>query len=91
MGLPEDFALPLHVQVTDAVHLRPIHPDDTDIGIPAVMGNQPMLWEKYGAAWGWPPADEGALFGCIYIDPAAVPNPAGPAAATHRTFSARRT
>ena len=55
--LPEDFAHPLRVELTEAVHLRPIHPDDTDIDMPAVMGNQPMPWSKYGEAWGWPPAD----------------------------------
>jgi len=54
--LPESFAHPLHVPLADGVHLRPISPDDTDIDMVAVMGNQPMLWAKYGDAWGWPPA-----------------------------------
>jgi hypothetical protein len=39
------------------VHLRPISPDDTPIDMVAVMGNQRMLWEKYGEEWGWPPSD----------------------------------
>lgn len=55
--LPADFAHPLLVPLTDGVHLRPIHPDDTDIDMLAVMGNQALLWSKYGEAWGWPPAD----------------------------------
>ncbi|WP_084130244.1 GNAT family N-acetyltransferase [Demequina sp. NBRC 110055] len=98
--LPADFEHPLLVPLTDGVHLRPIRPDDTDIDMVAVMGSQPMLWEKYGEAWGWPPADmtpeadradldrharemvthesfnyaimptdEGAIYGCVYIDP----------------------
>ncbi|MFV0634762.1 GNAT family N-acetyltransferase [Demequina sp.] len=107
--LPGDFVHPLRVQVTEGVHLRPISADDLEIDMPAVMGNQPMLWAKYGAQWGWPPADmsaeadredlarhademvthesfnyailpadEGALYGCIYIDP---PEDAGGATA----------
>ena len=38
-------------------HLRPIHPDDTDLDMVAVMGSQERLWSIYGEAWGWPPAD----------------------------------
>lgn len=55
--LPPTFAHPLRVEVTPGVHVRPISPDDVDIDMPAVMGNQRMLWDKYGTAWGWPPAD----------------------------------
>lgn len=54
--LPPAFAHPLRVDVAPGVHLRPISPDDLDIDMPAVMGNQPMLWAKYGDVWGWPPA-----------------------------------
>jgi hypothetical protein len=98
--LPEDFEHPVFVPLVPGVHLRPISPDDTPIDMVAVMGNQALLWAKYGDAWGWPPADmtasedredlerharemvthesfnyaimpadEGAIFGCIYVDP----------------------
>ena len=53
--LPPAFAHPLRVELTPHTHLRPISPDDLAIDMPAVMGNQPMLWAKYGDAWGWPP------------------------------------
>ncbi|GIG53325.1 hypothetical protein [Demequina activiva] len=110
--LPGDFEHPLRVDVVAGIHLRPISPDDLAIDMPAVMGNQPMLWAKYGDAWGWPPedmsaeadredlarharemvthesfnyailpADESALYGCIYIDPAEpAVGPGGPVA-----------
>jgi RimJ/RimL family protein N-acetyltransferase len=99
--LPADFAHPVHVDLTDEVHLRPIRASDVDIDMVAVMGNQQMLWDIYGEAWGWPPptmtreqdeedlahhaaeaeahesfnyavltADESALLGCVYINPA---------------------
>src|SRR5690606_2770568 len=58
--LPPTFSRPLHVEVAPGVHLRPIRADDVDIDIPAVMGNQQMLWDKYGEAWGWPPVDMSA-------------------------------
>jgi hypothetical protein len=53
--LPPTFAHPLRVEISPDVHIRPISPDDLDIDMPAVMGNQQMLWDKYGDAWGWPP------------------------------------
>ena len=37
-------------------HLRPIREVDVEIDYPAVMGSRRRLWEKYGEAWGWPPA-----------------------------------
>jgi len=37
-------------------HFRPIHPDDTELDMIAVMGSQERLWGIYGDAWGWPPA-----------------------------------
>jgi hypothetical protein len=55
--LPPEFEHPLWVEVTPGVHIRPISPDDTDIDMVAVMGNQQMLWDKYGEEWGWPPTD----------------------------------
>lgn len=54
--LPPTFSHPLRVEVAPDVHLRPISPEDLDIDMPAVMGNQAMLWDKYGDVWGWPPA-----------------------------------
>ena len=53
--LPADFTHPLHVALTDEVHLRPIRASDVDIDLVTVHANQPMLWQMYGAAWGWPP------------------------------------
>lgn len=37
-------------------HLRPIHPDDTELDMVAVMGSRDRLWSIYGEAWGWPSA-----------------------------------
>lgn len=55
--LPEDFQAPTKVVLPDGRHhLRPIHPDDTDIDMVAVMGSRERLWSIYGEAWGWPPA-----------------------------------
>lgn len=54
--LPLDFEAPARVDVGER-HLRPIHPDDTDLDMIAVMGSQERLWAIYGEAWGWPPAD----------------------------------
>lgn len=54
--LPRDFAHPLHVDWGDGIHLRPIRASDVGIDMPVVLGNRDMLWEMYGAAWGWPPA-----------------------------------
>ena len=53
--LPTDFVHPLHVALTDHVHLRPIRASDVDIDMVTVHANQPMLWAIYGEAWGWPP------------------------------------
>jgi len=58
--LPLTFQRPLRVDVAPGVHIRPISADDLDIDMPAVMGNREMLWDKYGEAWGWPPADMSA-------------------------------
>lgn len=55
--LPADFVARRRVPVGDEGHfLRPIHPDDTELDMVAVMGSQPRLWSIYGEAWGWPPA-----------------------------------
>ncbi|WP_082104892.1 hypothetical protein [Demequina maris] len=58
--LPAGFAHPLHVRVAEDIHVRPIGPDDLEIDMPAVMGNQAALWAKYGEVWGWPPVDMSA-------------------------------
>jgi hypothetical protein len=55
--LPADLVHPERVDLPSGHHLRPIREADVDIDYPAVMGSRPRLWEKYGEAWGWPPAD----------------------------------
>ena len=56
--LPTGFDAPDRVEVDGVgLHLRPIHPDDTEIDMVAVMGSRDRLWSIYGEAWGWPPAD----------------------------------
>ncbi|HEX6457875.1 MAG TPA: GNAT family N-acetyltransferase, partial [Thermoleophilaceae bacterium] len=54
--LPDGFEHPERVDLPTGHHLRPIRADDVDIDYPAVMGSRERLWEKYGEAWGWPPA-----------------------------------
>lgn len=54
--LPADFVHEPRVEVGPAHHLRPIHPDDTDLDMVAVMGSRERLWSRYGEIWGWPPA-----------------------------------
>lgn len=54
--LPADFVHPLHVELTAALHLRPIRASDVDIDLPVVLANQKELWAVYGQAWQWPPA-----------------------------------
>ena len=55
--VPEDFTHPERVELGTGHHLRPIRESDVDIDYPAVMGSRERLWEIYGEAWGWPPAD----------------------------------
>jgi hypothetical protein len=55
--LAPDFVHPERVDLPTGHHLRPILESDVDIDYPAVMGSRARLWEKYGEAWGWPPAD----------------------------------
>ncbi|MGH1488119.1 MAG: GNAT family N-acetyltransferase [Acidimicrobiales bacterium] len=55
--LPENFVAPARIELSGPAgshHLRPIHPDDTDLDMVAVMGSQERLWSIYGEAWGWP-------------------------------------
>jgi hypothetical protein len=51
------FVHPERVDLPSRHHLRPIRASDVEIDYPVVMGSQGRLWEKYGATWGWPPAD----------------------------------
>ena len=55
--LSDDFTPPARLDLDTGHHLRPIREYDVDIDYPAVMGSRERLWEKYGEAWGWPPAD----------------------------------
>jgi hypothetical protein len=55
--LPEGFVHPERVDLPTGHHLRPIREADVAIDYPAVIHNRDRLWEKYGEAWGWPPAD----------------------------------
>jgi hypothetical protein len=54
--LPAGFEHPGRIELKCGAHLRPIRADDVEIDYPAVMGSRERLWEKYGRAWGWPPA-----------------------------------
>ncbi len=47
---------PPRLDLVTGHHLRPIRALDVGIDYPAVMGSRLRLWEKYGDAWGWPPA-----------------------------------
>lgn len=55
--LAEGFETPQRVDLPTGHHLRPIRESDVEIDYPAVMAAREKLWAKYGAAWGWPPAD----------------------------------
>jgi len=55
--LAAGFVHPERVDLPSGHHLRPIRASDVEIDYPAVMGSRARLWEKYGATWGWPPAD----------------------------------
>ncbi len=55
--LPAAFVPPDRVELSSGHHLRPIREADVDIDYPAVMGSRERLWERYGPAWSWPPAD----------------------------------
>lgn len=55
--LPPDFVHPVRLEVATGHHLRPIRETDVDIDYPAVMGSRDRLWQTFGPAWGWPPAD----------------------------------
>ena len=54
--LPDGLVVPERVDLPTGHHLRPIRESDVDLDYPAVMGSRERLWQRYGAAWGWPPA-----------------------------------
>jgi RimJ/RimL family protein N-acetyltransferase len=54
--LPAGFRHPERVELACGMHIRPIRGSDVEIDYPAVMGSRELLWDKYGDAWGWPPA-----------------------------------
>jgi hypothetical protein len=55
--LPAAFTPPGRVELSTGHHPRPIREADVAIDYPAVMGSRERLWQRYGEAWGWPPAD----------------------------------
>jgi hypothetical protein len=55
--LPASSVHPERVDLPTGRHLRPIREADVGIDYPAVMGSRERLWDKYGEAWRWPPAD----------------------------------
>jgi hypothetical protein len=55
--LSDGFVTPAGAALPTGHHLRPIRADDVGIDYPAVMGSRERLWQQYGDAWGWPPAD----------------------------------
>ena len=54
--LPADWQHPTRLDLETGHHLRPIRESDAEVDYPAVMGSRERLWERYGEAWGWPPA-----------------------------------
>jgi hypothetical protein len=54
--ITKEFAYPERVELPSGHHMRPIREADVDIDYPAVMASRERLWDKYGEAWGWPPA-----------------------------------
>ena len=54
--VPDGFVPPERLDLPTGHHLRPIRAADVDIDYPAVMGSRQRLWDRYGEAWGWPPA-----------------------------------
>jgi hypothetical protein len=54
--LPTAFELPRAAE-TARFRLRPITIHDAFKDYDAVMSSRERLWQRFGAAWGWPPAD----------------------------------
>ena len=55
--LAPTFRPPSRLDLPSGHHARPIRADDIDLDYAAVMGSQARLFEIFGPAWGWPPAD----------------------------------
>ncbi|WP_432561170.1 N-acetyltransferase [Kineococcus sp. SYSU DK003] len=55
--LPSWFVHPTHLELDCGFHLRPLRAVDLDLDLPAVLGSRASLHARFGAAWGWPPAD----------------------------------
>lgn len=55
--LPSWFAHPTRLELDSGHHLRPLRAVDVDLDLPAVRSSRDSLWARFGAAWGWPPAD----------------------------------
>lgn len=55
--LPASWAHPTRVALAGGHHLRPMGPADVDLDLPAVRASRDRLWQIYGQAWGWPPAE----------------------------------
>ncbi|PRY17095.1 GNAT family N-acetyltransferase [Kineococcus rhizosphaerae] len=55
--LPPWFTHPPHLELDSGFHLRPLRAVDVGLDLPAVLGSRAALWRRFGAAWGWPPAD----------------------------------
>ena len=54
--LPDGFHHPEWAELVTGHHMRPIRASDVKIDYSAVMGSRVRLWQRYGEAWGWPPA-----------------------------------
>ena len=54
--LPRDFTVPERVE-GPGFHLRSITVHDLARDYDAVMSSRDHLWARFGALWGWPPAD----------------------------------
>lgn len=54
--LPRDFEAPERAEGT-GFHLRSITVHDLARDYDAVMSSRSHLWSRFGAIWGWPPAD----------------------------------
>ncbi len=55
--LPTTFMPPGRFELRSGHHIRPIRAGDIDLDFPAVVGSRDRLFEIFGPAWGWPPAD----------------------------------
>ncbi|BDU77764.1 isochorismatase family protein [Mesoterricola sediminis] len=54
--LPATFQVPPEAR-HPRFRLRPLAEADAERDLAAVLGSRDRLWARFGAAWGWPPAD----------------------------------